>query len=51
MKKYKVKITCGMYDAPCIYIDANDDKSAIELAKKQSGLSRFKNWEFISKTI
>ena len=51
MKKYKVIVTCGAYDAPSIYVDAANEKDAIQQAKSKSGLSRFDNWQFIALSI
>lgn len=47
MKKFKVNVTCGRYNAPSIYVDAINEKDAIQQAKNKSGLSRFSNWIFI----
>lgn len=47
MKNYIITVTCGKYNAPSIYLDAVDDKSATLKAKELSGLGRFDNWLFI----
>ena len=51
MKKYKVIVTSGAVHAPSIYVDATNEKDAIQQAKSRSGLSRFSNWTFIAKEL
>ena len=51
MKKYKVIVTCGAYDAPSIYVDATNEKDAMQQAKSRSGLSRLSNWTFIAREL
>lgn len=48
---WKVTITCGAYNAPCIYVEAASMDQAVEAAKAKSGLARFKLWIFIPKPI
>lgn len=51
MKKFKITISCGAYDAPCLYIEASKNTEAIKEAKSKSGLGRFKNWIFTAKEL
>ena len=46
-KTYVVSISHIIgYNAPSIYVDAGTSEMAVEIAKNQSGLSRFPDWNF-----
>lgn len=49
MKNYIVKVTCGAYNAPSIYVSADNESTAEKKAREHSGLSRFSQWLFIPK--
>lgn len=34
-------------EAPAIYVEAKSKKEALQEAKDNSGLARFKNWQFL----
>lgn len=51
MKQFKVIVTCGPYDAPCIYTETANANDAIANAKLQSRLGDFQNWIFLPKEI
>jgi hypothetical protein len=51
MKDYKIIITCGAYNAPCLYETAANGNQAVSQARERSGLSRFSNWVFLPKDI
>jgi hypothetical protein len=51
MNLYKITPTCGNYNAPAMYIEAENENKALEQAKNRSGLSRFKSWIFVAKQL
>lgn len=51
MYLFKVTPTNGPYKAPCMYIEADKEQRAIEIAKEQSGLGRFTAWIFVAKQL